>query len=890
MTRHSVQSGADLRELRLNGLRIGGFDPAVTEYTCVLPVRQRAASVPEIEYKTESQNASAVVNKCRKIPGDITVTVTSEDGSATKTYTVHLEKSAEPEKISRTTSWLGNTFPGKGTVQDGEWVQNFIRAMVVMPDGTCYTSSEWDEAGRKNGIYKDGHCVGNKDMEIDSTRVICGDGSSVWYIHENEIRKEGSDIRITGIGKPAALAQANDGTLMIADNARHQILFYDISSDCPREVWAFGEKGGVSSETPGLVPGQIHPTRFWNMTGVGMDAEGRIYVSLCHRSTVTCIRCLTPEGELVWSVESAAFVDGYDFDPMTDGEDIYGLTEHYRMDYSRTEPGTEQTLYAYTLDADRFPNDPRNLLSVNYLSSVWIRWIDGKKFMFSTGMFPGGMFIWRFEDEIAVPCGIIARQYIRDADGTEIPNQPCGENGGMIWRDLNGDGDFQPEEFRRIEKGRDTGGFGWDVDQNGNIWRNYGDRRIARFMVSGLDEHGSPVYREEDMVIEPLPEYFDDVRRVQYDAETDSLYVGGYDRDDPYEGHLWGCIGRVIYRYDNWMTGNPVLHEHYPIRLAYFRYVSDSFSAQAFNICPESFYAAGDRMFLTYGARGPLGYKTGEMHVYDSDTAEDIGCITPGPEVGGFTDVGWVDIPQAVKAIRTSDGNYKVLLEEDARGKQILYTVTPYNGVPETEDDPTTGNRRSIKSPRIKSQAVIDGIPEEPYWAEQGILEIQTGSERNDNTVTFGTGWDENYLYIGIRVKDAHVFGSPEANHWDNDALEIFIDGDNDRGGSYNEHDVQYIVAWNKDTLFSSSPSKAENVLWKVVGSEDGYRAELAVPWKTLKITPEAGMKIGFDLTNDDRLREDGARAGCLTWAGDGNNFQTTENFGCLILSDEEGE
>lgn len=875
-------NNAALLELRLNGIKIPDFDPAVPEYDHVLPCRHRSVSIPEVEYVPASVDASVKVSKPKRIPGDIEIRVTASGGES-RTYTLHLSKSDVPEKISRTTSWLGNTFSGAGTVQDGAWVQNAIDAMVVTPDGTCYTHSEWDEGGRTHGIYKEGKCIGNKDMGIDSTRAESPIDHSVWYIREKTVCKEGAAARITDVEAPAALAFSTDGELMIADNARHQILFYDVSSDTPREVKAFGERGGVSSNTPGLAAGEIYPTRFWNMTGIGMDAAGRIYVAMCFRYTVTCIRCLTPDGKQVWSVESAAFVDAYDFDPTTDGRDIYGLTEHYVMDYSKTEPGTEQKLHAYTLDTDRYPNDPRALFGFNILCSVWIRYIQGQKIMFSTGMFPDGMFIWRFDGEIAVPCGILAKKTLREGENA-IPCQPDVQDRSIIWYDRNGDGQYQPDEFHVVEKLTDTGGFGWDVDRNGNVWRNCGNNRIVQYKVGGLDSFGSPVYTEENMEVYTLPDTWQEVRRVQYDASADSLYISGYETDDPYEGQLWGNMGRVLYRYDNWSDGNPVVHENYPIRLAYFHYVSDSFSAQGFNIGAQSFYVDEDRIFLTYGARGPLGYKTGEMHVYDSNTAEELGCITPGAVVGGYTEVGWVDIPQAVKAKRLSDGTFKVLIEEDYRARQLLYTVTPYNGIPETDGEVCPENGYVVTAFRKEAAEDEEAFYTKLFRNPLGKLEKQTGSEEDENTITFSTGWDPEYLYTAVHVTDAHVHGSPDSPHWENDAIEIFIDGDNDKAGSYNEYDVQYIISWNKDTLFSSSNAKADGVRWRIYKTEDGYEVRAAVPWKTLQVVPEKGLKIGFDVTNDDRRREDGGRFGCLTWAGDGGNCQSTEKFGTVIL------
>lgn len=56
--------------------------------------------------------------------------------------------------ISYKTSWIGNTFGG-----GSKWVQNQISAMYVARDGTVYTNSVWDEAGREAGIYKDGDAI-----------------------------------------------------------------------------------------------------------------------------------------------------------------------------------------------------------------------------------------------------------------------------------------------------------------------------------------------------------------------------------------------------------------------------------------------------------------------------------------------------------------------------------------------------------------------------------------------------------------------------------------------------------------------------------------------------------------------------------------------------------
>ena len=57
--------------------------------------------------------------------------------------------------ISYKTSWIAYTFGGSSN-----WVQIQISAMYAASDGTVYTNSIWDEAGREAGIYKNPDAIG----------------------------------------------------------------------------------------------------------------------------------------------------------------------------------------------------------------------------------------------------------------------------------------------------------------------------------------------------------------------------------------------------------------------------------------------------------------------------------------------------------------------------------------------------------------------------------------------------------------------------------------------------------------------------------------------------------------------------------------------------------
>ena len=261
-----------------------------------------------------------------------------------------------PADLEYRVSWLGNSFSGAGQ----KWVQNFFIHMNTRPDGSCVTWSHWDEGGKQFGVYKNGDVVGNEDEHADSLKVKDKTGRlwtlAVTYVtpkdhefdfHPVGIRSEGKPVTFPDLFEPTALGLANDGTLMVADSgtgSRQQVLFYDISDpDHPRLVRTFGDYGGIASGTPGA----ITPTKFWGIRGVGMDAEGNLYVAQSEMGSV--LRKFTPRGKLVWELFGHVFVDLMCADPATDGLDVWGIQEHYKMDYSRP-PGEEATWVGYSLD------------------------------------------------------------------------------------------------------------------------------------------------------------------------------------------------------------------------------------------------------------------------------------------------------------------------------------------------------------------------------------------------------------------------------------------------------------------------------------------------------------------------------------------------------------
>jgi hypothetical protein len=561
--------------------------------------------------------------------------------------------------LEYTVSWIGNSFSGK----EGKWVQNFFIHAGARPDGSVITWSHWDEGGKRFGVYKDGDVIGNKDEHADSLKVQDKLGR-LWTLvvkyvtpedHEFDFHPEGiqcdaKSVAFPDLNEPTALGIANDGTLMVADSGagpRQQILFYDVSDlEHPKLVRAFGEYGGIASGTPGVVT----PTKFWGIRGVGMDAQGCLYVAMSEMGSI--LRKFTPEGKLAWELYGHVFVDLMCADPDTDGQDVWGIQEHYKMDYSQP-PGKEATWFGYSLDRHKYPDDPRGLTYVKQqgehgLTSPQIVNLQGKRFQFTGGMFASNFInIFRYDGEIAIPSGAIM-QWDGGLYRTTLTWPPNRPKGTFVWRDKNGDGQYQADEYEANSERIKPGPF-W-VDKKGNIWMAYG---FFRYDFQGLDPVGNPVYRADKVTQLEKPNGMKNVARVWYDSDADILVATEEGEDEQGRSDM-RHIGRVFVC-KGYLAGN---RDAIALR--------SGAGTEAACIA-----AAGDYVF-SGGWKG-----RGRIWINRLSDGAEVGVLDPGPSLGGVENTGWIDILTGISAHKRKDGEYLVFVEEDYKAKVILYRWRP---------------------------------------------------------------------------------------------------------------------------------------------------------------------------------------------------------------------
>jgi len=323
----------------------------------------------------------------------------------------------------------------------------------------------------------------------------------------------------------------------------------------------------------------------------------------------------------------------------------------------------EHRLYASCAGAKEIAEDPRLHL---WSAGAWVRRIQGKRFLFVNDMYSEALQVYRFDPaksgEIAVPSVFFAKSHIKKQDQAWPPGQP--DKGEWIWRDGNGNAAFDAPEYLS-NGGKDAPPlWGWWVDSAGNVWQATQTAGIRKFACQGLDAQGNPIYDFASLVAMPMPAPFTRLERIYYFPGTDTMYLAGYTADRPHHDGLWKVMGRVICRYDHWSKGpSPPRWQIAPDYT-----VDGSWKGK-----PASMSVAGDYVLVVYVVGG-------RIEVYDAQTGASVGHLKPSPEVGGDLPgeaVGWVDIPEGIQAIRRTNGEYVVLVEEDWKSKILMYQWRP---------------------------------------------------------------------------------------------------------------------------------------------------------------------------------------------------------------------
>jgi hypothetical protein len=493
--------------------------------------------------------------------------------------------------------------------------------------------------------------------------VICDRGKRVAsYSTTGKLRLAALPLPAESV--PSGLGFDRDGRLLVCDNGpRQQIHAFDIKRSPPELSESLGEEGGMFA---GAEPGKSGPWRFAGPTGAGCDLAGNFYVSCSVPRGGTVLRAFSPARQLLWELLGLEFVDVADADTVSDGRDVFTADDRYRFEPDGPA-GRNWRWMAHTLDPFRYPYDLRRQ-SPALQCGTSLRTLGGKRFLCQRGMWQGVLGIYRIEGDLAVPSVVLSSGNLKSDLGWSPPGQPA--KGRWLWRDANGNGQMEPGEYTSTE-GPDGEYWASNVDVAGDIWQAGRVSGIWRWRYQGLDEHGNPRYDPKAKHF-AMPTLFTDLLRTEYVPATDTMYLSGQTAARPITHGEWGTAGTVLSCYDDW-SRTPKLR--FQIELPY---VPD----KQFIV---SIAYAGELAFT-------VDCKSAEVLVYNLRDGSALGSMTPGPEV--YRESGWVDFRDAIRAIRRKNGDYLVFVEEDYKGKSLVYHLEDPLGWPQK-----TAARRGAKRP-----------------------------------------------------------------------------------------------------------------------------------------------------------------------------------------------
>lgn len=191
-----------------------------------------------------------------------------------------------------------------------------------------------------------------------------------------------------------------------------------------------------------------------------------------------------------------------------------------------------------------------------------------------------------------------------------------------------------------------------------------------------------------------------------------------------------------------------------------------------------------------------------------------------------------------------------------------------------TRDVPAARGGTSIRAEYMRNEPFIDGNFDEWDLERFRINTVVYGRQQYEGEEDLSArsvmaGWDEEFLYLAVRViDDVYAQNASEEDIFLGDSLEILLDA-NVRADYYVDElspdDFQIGVSpgspnpGEQPEAYLWFPRSIEGELGRVgvdaLGVDDGYRVEVAIPWSTFDIDPASNLHLGFALSisdNDD--------------------------------------
>ena len=245
-----------------------------------------------------------------------------------------------------------------------------------------------------------------------------------------------------------------------------------------------------------------------------------------------------------------------------------------------------------------------------------------------------------------------------------------------------------------------------------------------------------------------------------------------------------------------------------------------------------------------------------------ADNADDVKVITINRSEAKATADGYI-------------AEKEIGIAGKAANSQIGLDVVVYDETPDTREcwnDTKMGQENRSKyygtltlKPFMaitKGMADIDGEIDSAWNSVEAHKLTVSSNKSVSTTGTVKSMWSEDYLYVLAQIKDA-VLNKDNAQAHEQDSLEIFVDENNGKTGSYETDDCQYRINYDNELSFNGPNCKPENIQSKTKKTSDGYIVEARIKFNTIKGAENNLIGVDFQINDADAS---GVRVATINW------------------------
>jgi hypothetical protein len=196
--------------------------------------------------------------------------------------------------------------------------------------------------------------------------------------------------------------------------------------------------------------------------------------------------------------------------------------------------------------------------------------------------------------------------------------------------------------------------------------------------------------------------------------------------------------------------------------------------------------------------------------------------------------------------------------------------------------------QKLMLTPKTYTNPIIDGMIDDiwQYAARDSVLHCwqyrTPPSSLSDFSAEFRILWNDNNLYLLVIVMD-DIINTSNTQWWENDAIQIYIDGGNERNIDYDENDLRFTYTlndpgitdvYNPNTSTNFAISDFSNCQFTSASSSNGYIYEILLSGTDLSNHLQLNLndqaEFGMDIILQDN--DSGVTDHVLLWNNPGNN------------------